>query len=75
MTLYDAAELLQKMRENAPHGEKSIQAILFAIKYHDEIQGMSFADLSSLVGAGPNTCAVELEYGVKLSKYVTILRD
>ena len=73
MTLDEAAKILGEMRENAPRGEKEIQAILFAIKYHDRIEGISHEELSSLVGNGPDTCSMELRYGVKLSNYVTLL--
>ena len=58
------------MRDNAPRGEVAIQAILFGIKYHKDIDGARARELSTLVGNGPDTCSVELEYGVKLAKYV-----
>ena len=73
MSIDEAAKILLEMRENAPDGEIAIQAIMFAIKYHDQIEGLRLAELSSAVGNGPDTCQVELRYGVQLSKYVTLL--
>ena len=75
MNLDEAAKLLREMRDNAPHREKSIHAILFAIKYHDQLEGISRAELSKRAGGTVDTCEVELGYGIQLSKYVTILRD
>ena len=75
MTIDEAAKSLREMRDNAAYGEVAIQAIIFAIKYYDQIEGLSLAELSSAVGNGPDTCQVELRYGVQLSKYVTLLRD
>ena len=72
MTLDEAAATLREMRENAPYGEVAIQAILFGIKYHDQLEYMSLAELSRLVGSGPETCRVELEYGMKLAQHVNL---
>ena len=73
MDLYKAAEELKKMRDNAPYGEVSVQAILFGIKHHRDINGARAKDLSMLVGNGSDTCSMELNYGVKLAKYVRLI--
>ena len=52
MSIDEAAKILLEMRENAPDGEIAIQAIMFAIKYHDQIEGLRLAELSSAVGNG-----------------------
>ena len=75
MNLDEAAKILRTMRDNAPHGDKTIQAILFAIEYHDQIERFSKAELSRAATGEPTTCDVELGYGIQLSKYVTLLRD
>ena len=72
MTTDEAAKLLRKMRDNAAYGEVAIQAIMFAIKYHDQIEGFSEAELSRVATGRGTTCDVELEYGVKLAQYVTL---
>ena len=73
MTIDEAAKILHEMREKAAYGEKTVQAILFAIEHHDQIEKFSKAELSRAAAGKPTTCAVELGYGVKLSKYVTLL--
>ena len=75
MNMEDAAGILRKMRETAPYGEEALQAVLFGIKYHVQIRTLDFGELSSKVGMGPETCKVELEYGVKLAKYVSLVEN
>ena len=72
MTIDEAAKLLREMRENAAYGEVPIQTMMFAIKYHDQIEGFSKAELSRVATGKRTTCDVELEYGVKLAQYVTL---
>ncbi len=75
MTLDEATAILREMRKNAPYGEVGIQAILFGIKYREQLEHMSLAELSRQVGGGPETCKVELEYGMKLAQHVDLRRD
>ena len=71
MTVDQAAKILREMRRRAaPEREVAIQAILFGIRYHDELTGMSLSDLSQRIGVGPDTCAVEIRHGMNLAKYV-----
>ena len=73
MTLDEAAEILRRMRREAkPRQEMSIQAILFGIKYHKELRGLSLKDISSRIGVGPETCSVEIRYGMRLAQYVEL---
>lgn len=72
MTVDEAADILLAMRRGAPPGEIAIQAILFGIKYHDQLRGVRLPDISNRVGIGPMTCTVEIRYGMKLAKYVRL---
>lgn len=72
MTIDEAAAILWEMRETAPDGEMAIQAVLFGIEYCEQLEEKNLGDLSSRVGKTRRTCAVELRYGMQLSKYVTV---
>ena len=64
MTLDEAAAILREMRETAaPRGEMDIQAILFGIKYRDQLEYMSLAELSRQVGNSPETCKNRCNHG------------
>ena len=63
ITLDAAVKILRLMRDNAPPGEISIQAILFGIEFHDALESLSLRNISSRVGVGPDTCSVEMRYG------------
>ena len=75
MTFDEAVATLREMRENALYGEVVIQAILFGIKYREKLKCMDLAELSRQVGSSPETCKVELEYGMKLAQYVNLRQD
>ena len=75
MTLDEAGEILSRMRNNAPRGEVSIQAILFGIKYHSEIEGLTSTDIALQATGVPPSAEVELDYGRKLAKYVTLREE
>ena len=72
MPLDEAAAKLREICENTPYGEVAIQAVLFGIKYHDQLEYMSLAELSRQVGNSSETCQTELEYGMKLAQYVSV---
>lgn len=70
-------ELAAKMREahrNAPSGKKPVSIILFAIKYASELDAVdnnqAVATAAHLTDA--NSYSVEIGYGRKLAKYVTL---
>ena len=71
MTIDEATALLRAMRRKAPPGELSLQAILFGIKYHDELGGVNLNDLSAQMGSR-TLCDVQLRHGIKLAKYVEL---
>ena len=71
MTIDEAAAMLRDMRRKAPAGEVSLQAILFGIKYHDQLGGVSLNDLSARMGSR-TLCDVQLRHGIKLAKYVKL---
>ena len=72
MNIDEAAAILWEMRETALDGEMAIQAVLFGIEYCEQLEKINLRDLSSRVGKTRRTCAVELRYGMQLSKYVTV---
>ena len=73
MTADEAAEILRRMRRDAmPRREMAIQSILFGIRYHAELRNLSLLDISRRVGVGPQTCSVEIRYGMQLAKYVKL---
>ena len=70
-------ELAAKMREahrDALSGEKPVSIILFAIKYASELDAVdnnqAVATAAHLTDA--NSYSVEIGYGRKLAKYVTL---
>ena len=72
MTIDQMAKILQEMRERAPRGEVAIQAILFGIEHRARLDYMDRAELSRLATGGPDTCTVEIEYGMKLAPHVRL---
>ena len=71
MTIDEAAAILREMRRKAPSGELSLQAILFGIKYHDQLGGVRLNELSAQMGSR-TLCDVQLRHGMKLAKYVEL---
>ena len=75
MTLDEAAEILSKMvRESLP-GERSVQPILFGIKYHREIEHLSKAEIARRASDVSDNYEVQLNHGQALAKYVTLRDD
>ena len=72
MTIDQATAILREMRRAAPAGEVAIQAILFGIKYHDQLEDVSLNELSERVGVSRDICHVQLRHGIKLAKYVAL---
>ena len=59
-----------EMRDNAPQGELGIQAVLFGIRYADEIARWTGAEISRTAYDNPDTCGMEINLGKGLAKYV-----
>ena len=74
MTVGEAAAILKRMYENAPHGEKVTCLFLFGIIYADDLAALSVSDVVREAGVRP-TYYTEIRNGIKLAKYVQIRGD
>ena len=74
MTVGEAAAILKRMYENAPHGEKTTMLHLFGIKHAADLVGLSIEDVVRKSGI-PKSYHVEINKGRKLAKYVQIKGD
>ena len=74
MTVSEVAKALREYRRAAPDGEKAVFVILFAIKYAEELDAVNnnqaVATAAHLTDA--NSYSIEIGYGRKLAKYVTL---
>ena len=69
----DATELackLDTMMDAAPVGERMVTAILFGVRYHEELGGTRVREVVQLSQQVTNSEEVEIRYGIKLARYV-----
>ena len=74
MTVGEAAAVLKRMYENAPHGEKVTCIFLFGIIYADDLAALSVRDVVREAGVRP-TYYTEIRRGIKLAEYVQMKGD
>lgn len=74
MTLNDLSNELKKMYFESPKGETVTMIHLFGIKYAKEILelGISKAEIAKAADI-PKSYGIEINKGVKLSKYVEVI--
>ena len=75
MTYSEAAKKLKDMYEKGGQRKEQVTMIhLFAIKYADEISGMSLPDILNLAEMN-ESYKTELRKGIKLSEYVEVKKS
>ena len=72
MTENELGAKLKEVYENAPQGDKTLQLLLFGIKFADEIEKNELTANRLLEIAGLGKLGPGLNSGIKLSKYVEL---
>ena len=81
MTDLELAELLSRTVANATQSREKVNAyVLFGIKYADELTGKSKGVVTLARRHWPNagispSAATDVEYGMRISRYVEIVRS
>ena len=71
MTENKLGKVLKEMYENAPHGEKVVNAHLFGVKYASVILDNNYKVTEIIHASGlKQSYEVEVSTGIKLAKYV-----
>lgn len=74
MTYDEAASILKKMYDGAQRGEQALKIHLFAIKYANEIENLTPAEIAERAGLS-RSYGVEINKGRNLAKYVELKSD
>ena len=76
MTVEELGMVLKNMYENAPSKEQTTMIHLFSVKYAKEIRGNGYTPKEILeVAKMPISYQVEINKGIKLAKYVSVLES